>query len=75
LLIDWLLLSQAFEGGHFKKIEISFPPRFGASDTTLPYDGFPRRIAPVLVGPIGGTRFVGAVNRGSLLERIANRIQ
>jgi hypothetical protein len=36
LLIDWLLLSQAFEGGHFKKIEISFPPWFGASDTTLP---------------------------------------
>jgi hypothetical protein len=25
LLIDWLLLSQAFEGGHFKKIEICFP--------------------------------------------------
>jgi len=26
LLIDWLLLSQDFEGGHFKKIENLFSP-------------------------------------------------
>jgi hypothetical protein len=36
LLIAWLLLSQAFEGGHFKKIEICFPHWFAASDTTPP---------------------------------------
>jgi len=40
-LIDWLLLSQAFEGGHFKKIEICFPHWFDASDTTPPCDRFP----------------------------------
>jgi len=28
-ILDWLLLSKDFEGGHFKKLEISFPHWFG----------------------------------------------
>src|SRR6266700_5419347 len=57
-LIDWLLLSQAFEGGHFKKLKFVFP--IGSTPAT------PRRLAidfrqtpppfAVLVGAVGASR-------------------
>ena len=47
-VVDWLLLSQAFEGGHFKYFDFCFPQCFGASDTTPPSDGCLLRLRPPL---------------------------
>jgi len=59
-----------------KNLKFLFPIGSAAGDTMPLCDGCLPRLArvPVLVGAIGGSRSVGAVNRGSLLERIANWI-
>jgi len=47
-VVDWLLLSQAFEGGHFKKFEICFSQCFGASDTTAALRWMSAKTPPLL---------------------------